>query len=439
MLPGELNSIRVLKIAVAVLSVAAIALLVVSIDRDPNPSVGAPPPAPTVNDSISVGLTRDQIENRERELEAISGLTDSQVAGLLARMTAMERVEMGRRLTYLPSGASHEKKIGLFFRAWAGFDSGTAFEMALNFKYSSQIWTALASVFEGAAPQNARDLVESLKNLPAGTISSSVAQELLNTGLRKWASVDGGSAAEFLNNFGKDVPLIAWQTVAENWALSDADAALAWMDQQPNGMIKERQLNGIMQGWTKTDLPAAADYARVHLDGSITRESHVALAANRFAQDDPSAALRYIDSLPDGTAKRQAEQMAAIKWAYNDPAAAAAWVSSLPPERQGAATGVASMWATQDPAAAGKWVSTLPLSVRDSALTAYSASLASTDPVAALDWTGAIQSPEIRAATVDRLLEEWLVRDPDVASSWVRNNSQQLNGAQKERFLRTQP
>ena len=40
----------------------------------------------------------DQMEKRELSLDQIAGLTKEQVAGLLTRMNATERAEMGRRL-----------------------------------------------------------------------------------------------------------------------------------------------------------------------------------------------------------------------------------------------------------------------------------------------------------------------------------------------------
>lgn len=392
------------------------------------------PSSPT---SADPRISREQIEQQELSLDKIAGLSSEQTAGLLSRMNATERAELGRRLTLLSPGAINNEKIGLYFRAWAKFDSRAAFQMALTFKNTSQTWAALANVFEGADAKDAASLVDGLKNLAPGTISGEIAQGLLHAGLSKWASVDATGAARFLDSYGGNIPPFVWQAVAERWGTLDPAGALAWLNNQPNSAIKEKQMDGLMTAWVKTDLPAAAEYARAHLDGTIKSESHVALAANHLAANDPQAALAYIQTLPEGTAKQFAQTMAATRWAYLDPAAAAAWVSSLPAEDQGAAAGVIAMWAPQDPQAAGDWMNTLQGDARDSAISAYSANLAPRDPGTALGWAQSIANPEIRTATVEALVQQWRERDPTRATDWI--NRSQLPDADKMRLLGLPP
>jgi hypothetical protein len=265
-------------------------------------------------------------------------------------------------------------------------------------------------------------------------LSAEIAQSLLHTGLTKWAVVDGPGAAKWLDKFGGDVSPSVWQAVAETWGTLDPAAALAWIDRQSDLALKEKQMDGVMTGWVKTDLPSAAEYARQHLDGTVKRETHVALAANQLAATDPKAAIAYIESLPPGTAKQFAQSMAATKWAYNDPVAASAWVSSLPADAQAAAAaGVIAMWAPQDPQASGNWINTLQGPARDSAISAYSANLAPRDPGTALGWAQSISSDSIRTSTVDNLVAQWLQRDPAKATEWI--NRSPLPNEEKMRLL----
>jgi len=389
-----------------------------------------PSPPPSSDPTIS----RAQIAQYDLSLDKISGLSGEQTIGLLSRMNPTERAELGGRLTTLAPGALNNDKIALFFRAWAKFEASAAFQMALKFKNTSQTWAALASVFEGAEAKDASNLVEGLKNLAPGTISAEISQGLLHTGLSKWASVDAAAAARFLDNYGGDIPPSVWQAVAESWGMLDPASAFAWAHQQPDAVIKEKQMWGAMMAWVKTDLPAAAEYARGHLDGTLTSEKLVSLAANYLAANDPKAAIAYIETLPEGLVKQSAQMMAASKWAYNDPAAAAAWVSSLPAEAQSeAAGGVVMAWATQDPQAAGNWIQTLEGAARDSAISAYSGNLARRDPATALEWAQSIESPNTRTTTVEMLLRQWLQRDPTRATEWI--NRSQLPDAEKMRFL----
>lgn len=389
-------------------------------------------PSPPV--SAEPSISNQQIEQGDLSLDKISGLSGEQTVGLLSRMTPSERAELGRRLTLLPATSLNNEKIGLFFRAWAKFDPKAAFQMALNFAHKSQSWTALAAVFDGADPKDSMLVVESLQHIAPGLLSGEVAQSLLFTALPKWASVDGAGAAAWLDKFGGEVSPAVWKAVAETWGKLDPAAALAWAEKQANPDFKDSQMDGVITGWVKTDLPAAAQYAREHLDGTIKSETRVAHAANQLAAKDPKAAIAYIESLPEGTAKQIAQTMAAASWAYNDPVAAAAWVSSLPPDGQGAAAAtLVAMWAPQDPRAAMDWVATLQGPAHDSAISAYSANLALRDPGTALSWAQSIASDSIRTSTVEALVVQWLERDRTSASAWI--NKSQLSAEEKQRLL----
>lgn len=418
--------------AVAVALLAAAIFYPFQAKKSPSERMHALVPSPP--SSADPIISREQIEQHELSLDKIAGLSGEQTVGLLSRMNPTERAELGRRLTHLAPGALNNDKIALFFRAWVKFDARAAFQMALNFKNTSQTWAALASVFEGAEAKDASSLVDGLKTLAPATISAEIAQGLLHTGLSKWASIDGADAAAWLDRYGTDAPPAAWQVVAESWGAVDPAGALAWINEQPNATIREKQMEGVMTAWVKHDVAAAAEYARTHLDGTLKRESHVALAANYMAANDPQAAIAYIQTLPDGSVKRFAQATTATKWAYNDPAAAAAWVSSLPADDQAeASVGVIAMWAPQDPQAAGNWINTLEGAARDSAISAYSANLAPRDPGTALGWAQSIESASLRTATVDALVSQWLQRDPTRATEWI--NSSQLPEADKTRLL----
>ena len=418
-------------LAAAILLLAAAILYSLS-EKSPAEHLQARVPSPPAS---AVPVTpSEQIEKHALSLDKIAGLSGEQATGLVSRMNSTERAELGRQLTLLTPGALNNDKIALFFRAWSKFNASAAFQMALKFKHTSQTWAALTSVFEGAEAKDASNLVEGLKNLAPGTISAEIAQGLLHTGLSKWASVDAAGAARFLDDYGGDIPPSAWQAVAESWGMLDPASALAWANKQPDAVIKEKQMWGAMMAWVKTDLPAAAEYARAHLDGTLTSEKLVSLTANYLAANDPKAAIAYIETLPEGLVKQFAQAMAATTWAYNDPAAAAAWVSSLPAEAQGeAAAEVITMWARQDPQAASNWIQTLEGAARDSAISVYSQNLARRDPATALEWAQSIESPNTRTVTVELLLRQWLQRDPTRARDWI--NASHLPDADKVRLL----
>jgi len=77
---------------------------------------------------------------------------------------------------------------------------------------------------------------------------------------------------------------------------------------------------------------------------------------------------------------------------------------------------------TARPASFGNWINTLQGAARDSAISAYSASLAPRDPGTALGWAQSISSDSIRTSTVDQLVAQWLQRDPTTASEWINRS-----------------
>lgn len=104
----------------------------------------------------------------------------------------------------------------------------------------------------------------------------------------------------------------------------------------------------------------------------------VRAVAGKWAETAPSAALAWARTLPAGSARTEALSGAGAIWAQSDPQAAAAYVSGLGDTamRADLATAVAGAWAFSDPRAAGAWVQGLPADAsRDAALVALANAL----------------------------------------------------------------
>jgi hypothetical protein len=124
----------------------------------------------------------------------------------------------------------------------------------------------------------------------------------------------------------------------------------------------------------------------------------------------------------------------AMQMANSDPKGASEWAMTLPEDvRSRTLSGVMSRWARNDLRGAGEWLNGLNGPVRDDAVSAFSSSIGGGDPATALTWAATVSDPTKRNATVERLVTNWLRRNPGDAKTWIQNS--QLPDEEKTRLL----
>ena len=107
---------------------------------------------------------------------------------------------------------------------------------------------------------------------------------------------------------------------------------------------------------------------------------------------------------------------------------------SLPEDVRGRTLqGLISRWARNDSNAVGEWINHLTGAVRDEAITAFSTTVGSRDPAAALTWAMTVAEPAVRNATVERVVMSWSRRSPGDARAWIQNSA--LPDPEKSRLL----
>ena len=146
------------------------------------------------------------------------------------------------------------------------------------------------------------------------------------------------------------------------------------------------------------------------------------LEARRRAEEDPEAAMRWLQSQNARTDQLRGMLEVVALWAAEDSESALLWLES---NAQGLArletlqSGI-NLWAEIAPEAAADWIDGM---ASDGSKLAASNSLASkwveSDPQAAAKWVSGLPSGPIRHEATRALTSAWLKQDPQSASIWA--------------------
>jgi len=133
----------------------------------------------------------------------------------------------------------------------------------------------------------------------------------------------------------------------DEWALTDPDGFLAHVRSQD--VIDDDLLTGLLNALIVAPgqtLELAGLYATVEVEAGLTLEE---AAATAIAEDDVTAALAYLDALPEADSRyRRIRGAVAEGWARQDPNAALDWAEALQPPAPGVIAIVIGVTAESD-------------------------------------------------------------------------------------------
>ena len=294
--------------------------------------------------------------------------------------------------------------------------------------------------------------------------------------LTAWAKKDPLQALAYAeahtgNRFARNTILTAWAT-------SDPDAAIRWA--QEHHTAEEGEGNpwmiGVIQGIAASD-PMRASQLLAEMPFSDERgEAMAALLPHLLAQGS-EVAQKWAESISDEQLKQGAISRLAETLAAKDPAGTAEWLTRNPGEAaERSMDNVISAWMEQDKDSAIAYYQALPSGpARSNALRGVANSMAMDDPRAAADfldrnaadaddrvyqqfaWHSFGQAPDLAASYIgritnereqermySRMLDGWLRRDFDAASTWIngatlpQNVQERLQRRMQERQQRQQ-
>ncbi|MDG2125477.1 MAG: hypothetical protein P8J87_17365, partial [Verrucomicrobiales bacterium] len=228
-------------------------------------------------------------------------------------------------------------------------------------------------------------------------------------------------------------------TIANEWARTDPDAALAWAASLPEGQSSGAHI-AILRNLASRD-PALASFVATSLEPGGERTRAIAEVSDAWASQDPDAALTwaatldgeerhqatrqsldaltdidpqqaatYLESITDAGEQARLLTTVAGSWAETQPAEAATWLADRPESdgKTDAMGWVAWHWTNADPQAASTWLIDQPESQsRDRAIGSLAKATFESDPAAAVTWAAQITDPQTRDQSLTRGLTEW--------------------------------
>ncbi len=214
-----------------------------------------------------------------------------------------------------------------------------------------------------------------------------------------------------------------------HWAGRDPQAALEWFDNQAPGEPHQRanQLSSLIGNFAAQTPPpdfnafAAALIARAESGFGRDRLEYF---LRSWMSHDSTAALRWLDALPNASLREEILRSSFDFSAYEDPQNLFALARRLPADakRAQAIDKVLGEWSQKDPAAALAWLDSpegARLAGPEAAQVARIGALARQDPAAALATWHTLASEDTRRHTAPDLARAWALAAPEAAADWL--------------------
>ncbi len=258
----------------------------------------------------------------------------------------------------------------------------------------TKAWQGLASGWARIDPQAALDFFRTV-----------VDPENRNLGLNKIAQQviarEPDLAAVICKEAGGGETI---QKAAEALALTNPDAALAWLKKNFPGESASAA-SMVARNHIPRTAESAVDFMARHADVLFSRGKVALETLSRWSVDDPAAALILTDKIGDAGVRANARALLLDLMAVSSPQEAIQ-AAAAGPERVRILHGAVANWAKQDLTAASRWLTAQPAGAdRDSAIHGLLNVTLRLEPDSALPWAVAISDPSER---VDKLA--WVLR-----------------------------
>jgi len=242
------------------------------------------------------------------------------------------------------------------------------------------------------------------------------------------------------------------QTVAR-WLTKNPQDALSWAASLPDtdAVARATAVQSIVANWSGKNLSDAIAYAQ----SNLSPEAMLAVTptfAKAMAKTDPQAALNWVNTLPDSTAKDQSISTILVGVASSDFQTAWAYTQTMPDgtgrtaamdslvatlsktnaaqaasllgtgDSNMAVKAIATNWAKQDPTAAAAWITSLPPGNNyDNAATSFAQAQKTKDPASAFTFANTIANNNSRSYYVSQVINSWATKDPAAALAAVQS------------------
>jgi hypothetical protein len=240
--------------------------------------------------------------------------------------------------------------------------------------------------------------------------------------VNQWLQVDPDGALQFAAG-NRDYSYLA-SDVFKQWAEGDFDAAVKRALAIPGNDLRYHALVGVVSYRADSEPESALKLAQSFGDFR-GYEPFSNMIYRQWAKIDPPAAALHATSQPVPPGENWRSPIASVvrSWAEKDPVAAANWSLAVQDTQiqERSISQVMREWAPQDPKGAANWIYTLDDGpAHDAAIAAYGQSLISTDPQTGLSWISSINNPDARVRALQRISGEVMWRDPQNGAAMLQ-------------------
>jgi hypothetical protein len=337
---------------------------------------------------------------------------------LMHRATPAQLAALALKFNDAPTDARTFGGMGVFFQAWSQLDANAALVGAFRINDVAMRKLAARTVVNSVSPSSAQELITHLTDHPDKDLIDECKNEFLGTLISSWSLLDPEAASRFADDPGYAKNRLGYRTktdIAYNWATLDPPAALAWSAKQKPDDFSDYAV----KGWCRKDINAASAWVLQHLNDPAA-EQFASSVVNEMFDQSLEATTDWINQMPAGGPRNDAETRLASLWAAKDPRSAATWLATLPANEQtNVISTIASNWIETDWTEASRWIATLTGDPRDEAL-AVAASGERVPPGDSLSLAMSIGKEDMRNGVIENVIRNWATKDPSAAETWVK-------------------
>lgn len=238
--------------------------------------------------------------------------------------------------------------------------------------------------------------------------------------------------------------------VFRRWAQQEPRLAADWALELPPGSTRNAALQSAAYELAAEDPERAVEIASQVT--STTHSSTMNSVLGRWAEQDPEAALAYVDSMPAAFDRGQARMSIANRWANEEPLTAMEWADSLENEQEAGSilssvlrrfaerdpegafqaaldfervsafdfSTVATRWVRDDPDQAVTAIEQMPQGGRRAeGIRAAAQTLANEDPMEAARLATELEAGPGRSRVMQEIARELAERDVEIAAAWA--------------------
>ncbi|MEM8952948.1 MAG: hypothetical protein AAGD22_02240 [Verrucomicrobiota bacterium] len=240
----------------------------------------------------------------------------------------------------------------------------------------------------------------------------------------EWARTDPEAAMAWVMGLDEGARRVSAGAVLGQWANQDASAAAAFVDGLDDASQRGGMVAAVAAQWGRQDTDAAMAWAR-GLEGD-ERAGAVASVLDAWASQDVEVAARQLSGLEAGRERDMAFGRVAGQWAQQDVEAAANWVVGQEvgdSASKGAMRNVMRTWAGRNEFDAAEWLADQPPGPgTDGAIIGLTERVMVKDPESAAYWALSMSDEGDRASQVGKVVAQWARKDRGAATAWVVGN-----------------